>query len=265
MEDCTITTQVIGEVHHTFYSRNGVIVAECRKQGRESMRESWYRDGVLHREGGPAEIWYLNGQIRYKMWYYNGKLHRLGEAAVKYYDSRESYEYWNRGDPTRTPYKNDMKTKEQWYLDGKLHRENGPAEICYAHGKITNKVWFLGGKKHRVGGPAETWYEYGKKVYKCWYQCGKRHRVDGPAIIWYADGQKISEYWYRNDKLCPIGVLASMIYHNTDPKYYLWFLHVSTKDIDEFRDIVKGDAIHEALRALPAPIRQAITPHYCYQ
>jgi hypothetical protein len=41
--------------------------------------QRWYRDGVLHREDGPAVIWHDS----YRFWYQDGKLHRLdGPATV---------------------------------------------------------------------------------------------------------------------------------------------------------------------------------------
>jgi hypothetical protein len=193
MEDCTVTTETIGEIHHTYYSRDGAIVAECLKiaeYGRNTERR--YRHGKLHREDGPAEILYENGQ----------------------------------------------KIIEYWYHDGKWHRDDGPAVIAYKDGRISGERW-------------------------CRY--GEYHRDDGPAIIWYENGQKTTEFWYRDDKLYPIGVLASVMCHTDDPTNYQWVGGRPITDIDEFRDKVKGDAIHEALRLLPIPIRDAIIPHYCYQ
>jgi hypothetical protein len=61
--------------------------------------ESWYYNGDLHREGGPARVTgYLNGSIH--EYHQNGKLHRIdGPATIK--SDIESFE-------------------EEWYLRGKL-------------------------------------------------------------------------------------------------------------------------------------------------
>ena len=52
----------------------------------------WYKDGVLHREDGPA-VECINGD---KAWYKNGKLHREDGPAIE----------WSNGD-------------KEWFLDGK--------------------------------------------------------------------------------------------------------------------------------------------------
>ncbi len=186
MEDCTVTTEIIGDVHHTYYSRDGVIIAECRKNEIGKIKEErWYHDNKLHREDGPAAIEYS---------------------------------------------KNGLKKAEWWYLHNKHHRIDGPSIICYKNGKMSEEYW---------------------------YRDGRLHREDGPAVICFENGIMVKK-WYRNDKLCPIGVLASVIFDKTDPTGMYW-------DKDEHRDLVKGDAIYGALRPLPIPIRDAITWHYCYQ
>lgn len=78
---------------------------------------SWYLNGKLHRENGPA-IEAANGD---KLWFFNDKLHRENGPAIEYADSRK----W-------------------WYINGKLHRENGPA-VEYANG---SKAWFFNDKEY---------------------------------------------------------------------------------------------------------------------
>ncbi len=221
MEDCVVTTEIIGDKHHTIYSRNGVIVAECRTEYRDMMlvTERWYRNGIIHRDDGPAVIYYENGQKTYEFWIRDG--------------------IWHRDDgPTRVRYNKDKKIEEHWFRNGKQHREDGPAETHYTDGKITHELWFRDGKKHREGGPAEIIYE---------------------------EGQKVREYWCRHGKLCLVGTLASIMYADINFRYYYDTGDKLTKNIDKFRDAVKGDAIQGALRPLPLPIRDAIAWHYCYQ
>ena len=78
--------------------------------------KSWWLNGNLHREDGPA-IENSNGD---KYWYLNGKLHREDGPAVEY----------------STGYKS-------WYLNDKLHREDGPA-VEYSNG---DKGWYLNGEE----------------------------------------------------------------------------------------------------------------------
>jgi len=74
--------------------------------GRENFQsyDAWYKDGKLHREHGPAMIFYDGRRI----WYQNGKPYRK--------DGRPNCE-WPDG------------TMLWLDDDGKQHRENGPAEI----------------------------------------------------------------------------------------------------------------------------------------
>jgi hypothetical protein len=56
----------------------------CDKHGYQE----WYKNGLLHREDGPALI------SRYtKRWYINGRLHREDGPAV--YHPHEEYEEWH--------------------------------------------------------------------------------------------------------------------------------------------------------------------------
>lgn len=90
----------------------------------EDGTKTWYKDGVKHREDGPA-IEDANGT---RSWYKNGKIHRDGdEPAVE------------RADGTKW-----------WYKNGLCHREDGPAVIS-ANG---TKEWYINGKRHRIEGPA---------------------------------------------------------------------------------------------------------------
>jgi hypothetical protein len=92
------------------------------------------------------------------------------------------------------------------------------------------------------------------------------HRDGQPAATWYdKNGNKECERWSRDGRLCHIGVLAAVIYHNIDSEDCYWIGNNHTKNITKFRDAVKGDAIHDALRPLPIPIREAIIDEYCYQ
>jgi len=86
-----------------------------------SGTESWYRHGLMHREGGPASI-----SKAYKCWYICGKRHRDdGPAVVRSNGAKE------------------------WWVLGQRHRDDGPALVT-----PDKKEWFLNGKRHREDGPA---------------------------------------------------------------------------------------------------------------
>lgn len=80
--------------------------------------QTWYKDGVIHREDGPA-IEYPNGA---QAWIQNGKLHRLDGPALI---------------PIKDP--------GSWYRNGKLHRDDGPA-IEYADG---SSEWYIDGVRQK--------------------------------------------------------------------------------------------------------------------
>lgn len=91
----------------------------------------WYKDGQLHREGGPA-IEYVNGG---KTWWLNGKRHREDGPALEYPDGRR-----------------------EWYRNGMQHREYGPA-VEHPDG---HREWWFNNQLHREDGPAIEW-ENGEK------------------------------------------------------------------------------------------------------
>ena len=76
--------------------------------------KSWYLNGKLHREDGPAYE-FVNGD---KYWLLNGRRHRVDGPACEYTSGAKF-----------------------WYLNGNLHREDGPA-IEFVDG---SKRWFLNG------------------------------------------------------------------------------------------------------------------------
>ena len=91
------------------------------EEGEEILNEKgdiyllWYKNGLLHRENGPA-VEYSNGK---KEWYKNGELHREDGPAIE----------WKSGN-------------KEWFKNGKLHRENGPA----VEKKDGTKMWYKNGK-----------------------------------------------------------------------------------------------------------------------
>ena len=78
--------------------------------------KSWYLNGKLHREDGPA-IELANGD---KSWWINDKRHREDGPAIEWVNGYKS-----------------------WHINDKLHREDGPA-IELANG---DKSWYINDKQ----------------------------------------------------------------------------------------------------------------------
>ena len=171
----------------------------------------YYKNGMFHREDGPAKE-HIDG---HKEWYKEGKLHRLDGPAIEHSDGSkfwwiDDHHYTEEEYKAKVSESNIVYTEEEfdelpkdkqngcvkfsngekcWYKEGKLHREDGPAVEC-ANG---DKFWYKKDQLHREDGPAIE-YANGNK---CWYKEGKFHREDGPAIE-FANGNK---EWYKENKL----------------------------------------------------------------
>lgn len=78
--------------------------------------KTWYLNGEIHREDGPA-IETVNGD---KYWYKNGMIHREDGPAAEFADGQK-----------------------KWLKNGQFHREDGPA-IEYAPGI---EQWFINGEE----------------------------------------------------------------------------------------------------------------------
>lgn len=100
--------------------------------------KTWYLNGVVHKEYGPAVIYPSGSQY----WIQNGEYHRENGPAVI-----------------------QANGQQEWYRNGKRHRENKPAVTC------TNgyEAWYKDGLLHREDGPAVTTHD-GKQQ---WFLNGK--------------------------------------------------------------------------------------------
>jgi antitoxin component YwqK of YwqJK toxin-antitoxin module len=130
----------------------------ARRADGTIARESWYLNGNLHREDGPARISYRHdGTVYSERWYLNDNLHRVDGPAHIVYQPDGTIE------------------RERWYLSDELHRVDGPAWIEYRpDGTIQYEEWYLNGNWHREDGPAkidyrpdgtierEVWYWHGE-------------------------------------------------------------------------------------------------------
>ena len=110
----------------------------------------YYKDGVFHREDGPAVTRYSREHANrvILMRYYNkGIAHRVGGPAARFY--KDVAEEWL--------------IQESYYQDNEPHREDGPAFTTYSDvvkgQKASVSYWVLG-RQHRAKeeGPAYTSY-----------------------------------------------------------------------------------------------------------
>lgn len=159
--------------------------------------EIWCKNGVAHRENGPAIKIPEDGV---QLWISNGKVHRKGDAAL-IKEKEGYYAWWEDGKFVKSEYRNKK---------GQLHRENGPA-IEYCDG---SQIWMQNGQRHREYGPAfitngtTAWYlndryhrEGGPAILhsdgtQSWYKDGKPHRIDGPAITRKKENGLLMKEWF---------------------------------------------------------------------
>ena len=172
------------------------------------FRESWYKNGILHRTKEPAVINTRidkdNNAIKYAMyWYNNGKLHRDNDEPA-----------------IITP------SKQCWYIEDKLYRGNDkPATIIMGSGNhVCEQSWYGNPEKpgvlHRDTIDKETGEvnpaviaSYGTKS---WYKNGNLHRDDDkPALM-----TSIMNAWYREGKLHRIGKPAQINTYTGEERYY---------------------------------------------
>lgn len=140
-------------IHKIKHRDNGPAITVYRTDG-SLLAEHWYINNQLHRQDGPASIFYFPGlkHIMQEEWRCKGVLHRCGAPAVTVYNKAGTV-VW-----------------QEWYQLGKLHREGGPAFIerrpeqnCY------KEMWFSRGKLHRENGPAVMVLINGETVNRSYY------------------------------------------------------------------------------------------------
>jgi hypothetical protein len=89
--------------------------------------EEHYRDGKLHREGGPAVVWHYANGLTIEDYYRDGERHRESGPAhfMRFVDGA---------------------TEESYFRNGKLHCMDGPAYIRHdANGTVIGEMYCLYG------------------------------------------------------------------------------------------------------------------------
>ena len=159
---------------------------------------SWYNQGHLHREDGPAII-YPDGRTE---WYQDDWLHREDGPAIEWPNGGKHW--YQRGKKHREdgPAENTLLGGETWYLYGKLHRGDGlPAVVNHDTGE---QSWYEHGVHYREDGLPHFINQYGAQA---WYdKQGELHREDGPAWV-----DLDEEAWYTHGKINRDGNLPAVI------------------------------------------------------
>jgi hypothetical protein len=130
---------------------NGPAILEYDAVINDVVRELWYRNGVLHREAGPAILEHLPGRgITKESWWKNGMCGRDDHPL-----RRGSYRRTSAG-PAIIEYdpRTHKRTREEWRTlpDGHLHRSQGPAVIerDAESGAVTKALWYRNGREIAV-------------------------------------------------------------------------------------------------------------------
>ena len=147
----------------------------------------WARDGVPHRDYGPA-VETAAGHVEY---WRRGFRHRTDGPAVQ----RQSA---------------DGSVYEEYYVDGLLHRDDGPAVI----GPDTGGEWYVEGRRHRDGDLPAVIRRDGSQQ---WFVDGELHRDgDQPAAI-DANGTR---QWAKHGKTHRDGDLPAVEHHSGRRDYF---------------------------------------------
>jgi len=94
----------------------------------------WYKDGILHREDGPAVEW----PHGYQQWWCKGFFVGGGDKPDPVLWERLTSVEANGG-PLLNGHIVDTQGTHWWYRDGKHHREDGPAIVRVDE----TKVWYF--------------------------------------------------------------------------------------------------------------------------
>lgn len=105
MSDIKYTYYLNGSVDEKIYYKNGIIhredgpaIIEYYPEG-EIRSETYFMNGNRHRSDDlPAKLWYgRKGNIREKVYYKNGKMHRVyGPSIIEYFGSGDiRYNMWH--------------------------------------------------------------------------------------------------------------------------------------------------------------------------
>lgn len=154
----------------------------------DCIRETWTKDGVVHRVDAPAVIYRSieTDRIIQEEWYHHGLLHRIGDKPARIYQ-------------------NQSINILEWFEDGAAHRIGKPAIYeTNARGEISREEWFVYGDQHRENYPALIIRDTETEIihFEAWYESNELHRVGGAAQIERdpITGIITEEFWFQRGK-----------------------------------------------------------------
>ncbi len=176
-----MTDSGTGEVRHESWYENGKLHRETGPavidyDGVVVTRESWYLDDKLHRENGPASIFRdaKTGDMKYQGWFINGSPHRDDGAAISsFFDGYYEEKY------------SKYKTNDGKSWGEVLESLNGGEPYFPENLNVWFEEYWVNGRLHREGSPSVMIYDKktGKAYFEKWYNNGKLHRECGEAWI----------------------------------------------------------------------------------
>lgn len=168
----TKTVNKYGAIY--FYNKNGNLhnpagPARIYTNGNEY----WYKDGLLHREDGPA-ITYQYAGIKVKRFFIENKEVKESDLACNKILSSKADKKSDKSDPLSIPYspgtnKSVVERDKSTTIyvknpEGQLHNEAGPALVMTTP-LGTFSGWYINGKKHREDGPGTQYISTEKQSY----------------------------------------------------------------------------------------------------
>jgi len=123
------------------------------------LRQDWYRNGIEHRDGGPALIMHCDDGLTIWEWKECGEFHREGDLPAREFTEADG-----------------LVSMSAWFIRGIPHRVGKPQFIQRNErtGKMSYEKWHQRGEEHRADGPAEIFYDKdGKPELERYYLWGR--------------------------------------------------------------------------------------------
>ena len=234
----------------------------------------WFKNGTLHREGGPA-VESVNGT---KAWFKNGAIHRDGGPALIQADGTT---FWYKDDNLHRldgPAIECSNGTKEWHIDGVYHTKIEFNKKISQMKKSEEKIWtysefhklpdkektgkfkftdgtiiyYNNGRIHRSDGPA---FEGGCTTE--WLINGVHHRLDGPAIE-FSDGRK--EFYIEGKRCTKTEFNKKILKYNNFESWSCTNIRGEKKMNKDngFMDMVKSDLENAAYRVAATQMNKAV-------
>lgn len=199
--------------------------------------KSWYLNGNLHREDGPAIEW-GDGD---KWWYIDGLYRGNNKCSFTFYQPTDSLGKDKTNVTHVVPHGKYPKVKiytlndgfggayEQYIIPGMEGCINSYIQRPYGKHNIpalyTGEILYIEQIPLAIGGNS----------IKCWYKDGNYHREDGPAVE-YSDGDK--HWWFENRFIKQINLKDFVVLDHDKGEYgILWYKLLDKDEIIDYPDL----------------------------